>query len=146
MSIGLTYTSPRHTAAMQSGEEKTVLERALEAMEHAKKKATQRAIADFLGISQPSVQQWGDRGGKPEMPNAIRLAEHTGACVEWLLTGRGPKFLPRGDLRQLARLFELWPKLTSADRGAVLERITIMLERERDDDSGVAEELHRPAG
>jgi DNA-binding XRE family transcriptional regulator len=73
-----------------TAEDKTVLERAMEALgDKYPKQATQTKLASIAGVKQPSVNEW--RGGYPTMETAVRLATSLGICVEWLLTGRGPK-------------------------------------------------------
>lgn len=52
---------------------------------------TQRQVAALAGVSQPSVHKW--RAGGPIDPTNLRdLAVKLDVAVEWLTTGRGPKF------------------------------------------------------
>lgn len=54
-------------------------------------KPTQKECAALLGITQPSVWEWAAPGGSPSLENAIVLGRRLNVCVEWILTGRGPK-------------------------------------------------------
>ena len=61
------------------------------AMKAAKLPVSQNGIATLLDMSQGSVRRWFTGEGLPELKTAIDLAERTGFCVEWILTGRGPE-------------------------------------------------------
>lgn len=55
------------------------------------KKIPQRAVAELMGVSQPSAHKW-MHGGEMDMETAKHCALKIDVCVEWLLTGRGDKF------------------------------------------------------
>lgn len=90
-STGHSYAPARKTPKM----EKTVLDRALEALADADRPATQKEIGRIVGIAQSSVSLW--RNGGPKLENAITFCKKVGVCVEWLYTGRGPKYAPPAD-------------------------------------------------
>lgn len=58
---------------------------------------TQNALGKALGVSGTYV--WKVRNGEsvPAMDTAIEWAEILGVCVEYLMTGRGPKHPPPSD-------------------------------------------------
>jgi hypothetical protein len=60
---------------------------------------------------QTAVQKWKTGAGLPGLRTVIAIAEHHDVCVEWLLTGRGPR--TPGDLDDplLAELIGLWEHL-----------------------------------
>jgi len=52
---------------------------------------TQKRLAEELNVSTSIVSEW-IRGEKlPSLDTAITLADFFGCCVEWLITGKGPK-------------------------------------------------------
>lgn len=50
-------------------------------------------IAKMGGVSGEGARKWLSGESLPTMEHAIVLASECGVCVEWLLTGRGPKSL-----------------------------------------------------
>lgn len=53
------------------------------------------ALGRWLGVS--TTMAWNYHAGEklPSMEKAIEIASKLGVCVEWLLTGRGPKTPPK---------------------------------------------------
>lgn len=49
------------------------------------------ALAKTFEVSQPMISYYMNGAKLPSMDKAIQIAVKTGVCVEWLLTGRGPK-------------------------------------------------------
>lgn len=68
-----------------------------EACEAAGFDMRQKALGKSLGVS--GTMAWNMLNGTklPAMATAARIATRTGVCVEWLLTGRGPKHPPPND-------------------------------------------------
>lgn len=62
-----------------------------EACKEADAPETQEKLGKFLGVS--GAMAWYYRNGEklPGMNTAIHIAMKLSVCVEWLLTGRGPK-------------------------------------------------------
>lgn len=94
LSIGRSYSNFVHASFMAKQKQRTVLERALEALseKYPKKKPTQTRLAELAGVSQPTVNEWGEPDRYPSMPTAVKLSRELDICVEWLLTERGPKY------------------------------------------------------
>ena len=67
-----------------------------EACEDAKVLVTQESLGKVFGVS--GTMAWYYLNGEklPSMDKAIQMAGKLGVCVEWLLTGKGPKH-PVGD-------------------------------------------------
>ncbi|MDD3293247.1 MAG: Bacteriophage CI repressor helix-turn-helix domain protein [Syntrophus sp. PtaB.Bin138] len=63
-------------------------QRIKKALEIAKKQ--QKALADKMGISQPTVSNCLSGVNKVPIEMVIATAELTGATLEWLITGEGP--------------------------------------------------------
>ena len=81
---------------------------------------TQKGAARLAGVAQPSVSDWNKPGGWPELETGITLAKKLGVCVEWLYTGRGPKY-PLGDGDPYSEhLGRLWPRLTEQVRADIV--------------------------
>lgn len=53
---------------------------------------TQAGLGRAFGVSQPTARDWMKGYALPGISNAVHIAEQLGVCVEWLLTGRGPRF------------------------------------------------------
>lgn len=72
----------------------------------------QQEVAKIFRVGQSSVTKWKTGKDTPKLPRAITMAMEHGVCVEWLLTGRGPKF-PGGTAdSEMARLLDFWDRLT----------------------------------
>ena len=54
---------------------------------------TQKELAVWRGVSQPVISDYKNGVMLPKMEIAIIMAEKFGCTVEWLLTGRGNKYL-----------------------------------------------------
>jgi hypothetical protein len=53
----------------------------------------QSALARTTGVPQPTINRILGNKSIPEMATVVKLAEAFGVTCEWLLTGRGPKFI-----------------------------------------------------
>jgi DNA-binding XRE family transcriptional regulator len=63
----------------------------VEGMDVGHGKKTLKRVATLLKVSTTTVHDWMKGKKLPGMDSAIRLAMFFNVCVEWLLTGRGPK-------------------------------------------------------
>lgn len=52
---------------------------------------SQLEAAKWLGVSQPTINSWLNGEAMPGMPKAIDICGKLECCVEYLLTGNGPK-------------------------------------------------------
>lgn len=103
------------TADMVSDTRKTFWQRLTESWGARDLPTTQLAVAAKLGMSQGSVGRWARDEGLPEFDLTRRLAEMGDVCVEWLLTGRGPK-RPVPIDEETNELLELWRRLNANGR------------------------------
>lgn len=103
---------------MAKNEHEERFERICEAMRDAKMKPTQKGIAALVGISQASVHGW--KTGCPSMDSALTLAKKLNVCVEWILTGKGPKRpgTPADPTSQ--KLWDLWAGIPAAGRSELV--------------------------
>lgn len=81
---------------------------------------SQNALAKKLGRSQGSVQAWVRGQSLPAIKGAIQIAGKLGVCVEWLLTGDGPK-KAKPDDPELLELVEIWSSLAPDRQSATLK-------------------------
>jgi len=51
---------------------------------------TQKEFADFLGITQQTVNTWKTRGSNPPSELIYLIADFFSVSIEWLLTGESP--------------------------------------------------------
>lgn len=52
---------------------------------------SQAGLAQRVGVRRSAATQWEHPNGTvPSMHHLLRIAAETGACAEWLATGRGP--------------------------------------------------------
>ena len=58
-----------------------------------KGKNRQAIVGKIFGVSQKAARNWLEGEGLPHGDRIIRMAKHFGASIEWLWTGRGPKYL-----------------------------------------------------
>ena len=66
-------------------------ERLREACQDAGLAVTQPALARAFHLSTTTVWKYINGEMLPSMATAVEIASKLGVCVEWLLTGRGPK-------------------------------------------------------
>jgi len=66
-------------------------ERLRAACEEAGLTVTQPALARAFGVSTTTIWHYLHGEKLPSMEKAIQIAGKLGVCVEWLLTGNGPK-------------------------------------------------------
>lgn len=94
-------------------------DRAMEALRerYPRQKPTQELLAGLAGVKQPTVVAW--RTGYPTMETAVRLAVALDVCVEWLLTGRGPKRPGKPEVRDMDQLEPTWAELTTQQKTEV---------------------------
>lgn len=96
-----------------------IFDRIVEARRDVGQAITQVAIAKDLGVAQAAVGKW-KAGHGIKLAHAMAVAYQTGTCVEWLLTGRGPKYPISNDTRT-AEMCSLFEQLSEEDREEVLE-------------------------
>jgi len=71
----------------------------------------QKEVAIYFGVGQSAVTKWKTGKDTPSLPRAVEMATYHGVCVEWLLTGRGPKYPGDTPDAELSRLLEFWDDL-----------------------------------
>lgn len=123
--------------------ESTFWERVTEALRDAGHEHSQMGVARLLGMSQGSVGRWAQGTGLPTMQNALDLALKAGVCVEWLLTGRGPKAPLAGLTRQEEVLLNRFRKLTPENRVSVLGWVALQRMLQFTGDDGAREAFQR---
>jgi hypothetical protein len=79
------------------------------------------AIADQGGVS--GAGKWLRGESLPGMENALLLATELGVCVEWLLTGRGPKKQPSSET---VDLFYMVESLSPRERAIIARMLVYM--------------------
>jgi hypothetical protein len=68
-----------------------------------------RYVANICGLKKESGRKWLEGMSMPTMEHAIQIAEELGVCVEWLLTGRGPKKPPSPGTIAHMNAFDILP-------------------------------------
>lgn len=110
-----------HNAAMKKT---TIFDRVVKAYKNAGLKSTQTAIAEDLGIAQPSVGKW-NAGGQIKPAHILKIAKRTKVCVEWLYTETGPQYPTEPDVLALIKQLE---QLAPDDRAKLLKFATVLSE------------------
>ena len=66
--------------------------------------ASLREIAAALGVTAPTVGDWLRNRYTPPMDRCVMLACLFGVATEWLITGRGPRYVPPvdGEIAEIA--------------------------------------------
>lgn len=139
-SIGHTCSGWRQTADVikTPDELDTVWLRVRTALREKGMSGTQAEAAKIAGVRQPSVSEWNQPGHYPTIESAVRLAERLGVCVEWIMTGRGPK-RPGTALDHYAdRLMQLWAELTLEARQQIVGYAEVVRRGEPGEDSVAA--------
>jgi transcriptional regulator with XRE-family HTH domain len=55
-----------------------------------KNKTTQKAVAEYAGLTGQSITEWKQQGTIPRADIAIKMANYLGVTVEYLVTGKDP--------------------------------------------------------
>lgn len=119
-SIGRTYVSLLHDPFMRQKDQRTVWERVKEALREAGLPPTQVHAAKLIGGEQGSISDWNKPNRGPTIENTRIIALATNTCVEWLLTGEGPKH-PGPPMEPAATaLWSLWARLPEITKGEIL--------------------------
>lgn len=88
--------------------------RALAASEYAH--YTNKALGAVFVVSTATISYWRNGVKLPDIDHAVEIARKLDVCVEWLLTGRGPR-APKADYdSRLRDIVALWPKLSESDQ------------------------------
>lgn len=109
------------------------------------------AAARLVDAHYSSATKWKD-GGLPRMKHAVKLATKTGVCVEWLLTGRGPKRSTDTVPEDMESLVSLWPQMNAETRKNVIGYAKLQRtiqdsnepERTRAFEKDIAHTVHEP--
>jgi hypothetical protein len=110
-----------NTRSVKKDTAKSFWERLTEAFGEQALPTTGNAIAKKLGMSQGSVNKWQRGEGLPEADTIRELALRGRVCVEWLWTGRGPKYPNSEPDAQAAELMRRWPELDAKGREYVMQ-------------------------
>ena len=85
-------------------------------------KLTQAQLAERVGASQPTVNEWENERKTPSVRLLVNLASVLDCCTDWLLFGRS---CPQPDGQQLppeiADVVEIMQQLRYQERGMVLD-------------------------
>lgn len=100
-SVAQSYRHNRDTRMMKI---KGFPERLREACEDAGLAVTQPALARAFNLSTTTIWHYLNGEKLPSMGRAVDIAGKLGVCVEWLLTGNGPK--RRVDMLDISELPE----------------------------------------
>lgn len=117
--------------------------RVTDALQAAGKEHSQMGVARLLKMSQGSIQRWVRGTGLPTMDNALILAKKAGVCVEWLLTGRGPRAPLGGLTREEEVLLSRFRKLTPDNRRNVLGWVALQRAMQFTGDTSARDEFQR---
>jgi hypothetical protein len=93
--------------------------RLIEAFREQGLPTTQNGVAALLDMSHASVWGWYHGESQPELDTSRRLAIKGKVCVDWLLTGRKPKY-PISSDAMLNKIIETCIDLDQGGREAVL--------------------------
>lgn len=105
---------------MRHKDQRTVWERVKEALSDAGLPPTQVEAARIIGKKQGSISDWNKPRRGPTVDNARQIGLATNTCVEWLLTGEGPKH-PGPPMEPAAEaLWSLWARLPELIKGEIL--------------------------
>lgn len=66
--------------------------RFIAACREARLPTQQDQLGRLFAVSAPMISYYSTGKKLPSMETALHIAQKTGVCVEWLLTGRGPRY------------------------------------------------------
>jgi SOS-response transcriptional repressor LexA len=92
-----------------------------------KKGISQKSLAEYIGIRNPSISEWKKEGTIPRADVAIGIAKFLDVSVEYLITGEDKAGLTP-EQRDLLRNYD---QLDTRDRQTVLDLIDTMLKRQQ---------------
>ena len=76
-------------------------------------------LQKLCGVGQSSVSRWKSGQNHPTMENLIAISNATGYCIQWLLTGNGPRRW-RQESPDIAKMLDLLESLSEKDRAEIL--------------------------
>ena len=129
---------------MEKTAERTVWSRVKEALNDAGIPDTQVYAAKLIGgKKQGSISDWNKPNRGMRLEHARIIGKKTNTCVEWLLTGEGPKHPGPPEERIANDLWSLWGRLPEDRKGELLglAKAYAITGKRRDD--GETRELQR---
>jgi len=105
-----------------TGPHRGFAERLREALQEARPepiKISQPTVGKFAGVSPITARNWLTGQKLPGMAKAVALSESLGVCVEWLLTGRGPKRPQTALEGEAAEIAEEWRSYNEYQKAAI---------------------------
>lgn len=87
----------------------------------------QRGLAKRFGVTASTVSFWLNGLVVPSMPTALRIAHSLGCCVEYLMTGRGPKWPGRAEYKEIDFSNFDWDTLPQEIRTALESKLKSMV-------------------
>lgn len=64
----------------------------IDRLEEIRAGRSKSALGREWGVSEGGIRQYLSGNSEPTRPKLIQIAEGSGVCLEWLATGRGPKY------------------------------------------------------
>lgn len=80
-------------------------------------------LGELMGVSYKAAGNWLRGLSFPSMTNVLRLAVWGGVCVEWLLTGRGPKHPPESQPAEITAALEAMASMSPDARAVLLSML-----------------------
>lgn len=118
MSITRSYARSLEESGRMSGGNRKIFgrnfRRALAPTEYAK--YTNDALGTVFAVSGATISNWRNGIKLPDIDHAVDIALKFNVCVEWLLTGRGPRAPKPAYDSRLEDVIALWPKLSASDQ------------------------------
>lgn len=89
------------------------------ALDYARINGTHKEAGKELGVSAVMIHNYKAGKKMPSIEKAVEIATRCGVCVDWLLTGRGPK--TPGVIRddKLSEVIIVWEQLSEDTRNAI---------------------------
>lgn len=97
-------------------------ERLTEAFKERGLPITQRGVARLVGKKQASAWEWYHGISLPELTTCREIAVKGGVCVDWLITGRLPKY-PISKDPLLSKILEGYLSLNEEGRKRILQAV-----------------------
>ncbi len=83
----------------------------------------QKPLGKFLGVAGPTAWEYLANKKRPSIQRSCDIAVKLGVCVEWLLTGRGPRYPALADHFELNAFHDAWRTADELTRAHALHTL-----------------------
>lgn len=104
--------------------------RLVEGLTEQREPTNPTALGKRIKVAQSSARKWQKGVGLPSMDNAVELARLSNRCVQYLLSGNGPK-IPEPTDQAWEEIKRIWTQLSEPEKAAGMAMFVAYFRRAR---------------